>query len=114
METNTLLTTLAEAKHRYDAAVARGMGIAGEKERLKNTLFNCYADIVAKLGEIEALQGQIDFLNGALDDADAELAQLRRELNGTTPKAAEPQQPKAKAPKAKPQAATQVVMTGEV
>lgn len=93
METNTLLTTLAEAKHRYDAAVARGMGIAGEKERLKNTLFNCYADIVAKLGEIEALQGQIDFLNGALDDADAELAQLRREMNGTSPK------PKAKAAK---------------
>lgn len=110
METNTLLTTLAEAKHRYDSAVARGMGIAGEKERLKNTLFNCYADIVAKLGEIEVLQGQIEFLNGALDDADNQLTELRRELNGTTPKAAEPQ-PKGKA---KAKAATQAVMTGEV
>lgn len=99
METNTLLTTLADAKHRYDAAVARGMGIAGEKERLKNTLFNCYADIVAKLGEIEALQGQIDFLNGALDDADAELAQLRRETNGTSSKAAKPAEQKAKTAK---------------
>ena len=93
METNTLLTTIADAKHRYDSAVARGMGIAGEKERLKNTLFNCYADIVAKLDEIQALQGQIDFLNGALDDADNQLTELRRELNGTTTK------PKAKTAK---------------
>lgn len=108
METNTLLTTLAEAKHRYDAAVARGMGIAGEKERLKNTLFNCYADIVTKLGEIEALQGQIDFLNGALDDADAELAAARAEAAKAKP--AE-QKPKAKT---KTATATQVVMTGEV
>lgn len=78
METNTLLTTLAEAKHRYDAAVARGMGVAGERERLMNTLFNSYADIVTKLGEIQGLHDQIDFLNKALDDADAELAAARK------------------------------------
>ena len=74
-------TNLTDAHIAYESAKARGNGIAGAKETLKNLLFNYAQEIIDDLGGQRALQdkiadleAQVGALNEALDEADKELA----------------------------------------
>ena len=74
-------TNLSDARIAYESAKARGNGIAGTKETLKNLLFNYSQEIIDDLGgqqalhdKIADLEAEVEALNEALDEADKELA----------------------------------------
>lgn len=77
-------TNLSDASIAYESAKARGNGIAGAKERLKNLLFNYAQEIIDDLGgqqalhdKIADLEAEVEALNGALDEVDKELADMK-------------------------------------
>lgn len=77
-------TNLTDAHIAYESAKARGNGIAGAKETLKNLLFNYAQEIIDDLGgqqalhyKIADLEAEVEALNGALDEADKELADMK-------------------------------------
>ena len=74
-------TNLSDARIAYESAKARGNGIAGAKETLKNLLFNYAQEIIDDLcgqqalhDKIAELEAEVEALNEALDEADKELA----------------------------------------
>ena len=72
---------LSDARVAYENAMARGNGITGPKETLKNLLFNYSQEIIEDLGKqqkladrIAELEEEVTVLNEALAEADKELA----------------------------------------
>lgn len=72
---------LGDARVAYENAMARGNGISGPKETLKNLLFNYSQEIIEDLGKqqklvdrIAELEEEVAVLNEALAEADKELA----------------------------------------
>lgn len=78
------IDNLSDARIAYESAVARGNGVGGAKETLKNLLFNYSQEIIDDLGgqqalhdKIADLEAEVEALNGALDEVDKELADMK-------------------------------------
>lgn len=94
---NELAKTLSDAAFKYRNAVRNRIMVNQEQERLKNILINNLDDIVEALEEAGKADEKIRMLETEIEDADAELAELDKQLKEARKPAPAKAKPKAKA-----------------
>ncbi len=72
MSENKMLSDMKMAKQAYEAAKLSGIGVARAKERMMNTAFNYYDELMEAITEREKLLEENAMLLDSLDKADAE------------------------------------------
>ena len=72
MSENKMLSDMKMAKQAYEAAKLSGIGVSRAKERMMNTAFNYYDDLMEAIAEREKLLEENAMLLDSLDKADAE------------------------------------------
>lgn len=72
MSENKMLADMKMAKQAYEAAKLSGIGVARAKERMMNTAFNYYDELMEAIAEREKLLEENAMLLDSLDKADAE------------------------------------------
>lgn len=72
MSASSMLSDMKMAKQAYEAAKLSGIGVARAKERMMNTAFNYYDELMEAITEREKLLEENAMLLDSLDKADAE------------------------------------------
>lgn len=69
---SSMLADMKMAKQEYEAAKLSGIGVTRAKERMMNTAFNYFDELMAAAEQREALLEENAMLLDSLDKADAE------------------------------------------
>lgn len=72
MSENKMLSDMKMAKQAYEAAKLSGIGITRAKDRMMNTAFNYYDELMEAVEQREKLLEENAMLLDSLDKADAE------------------------------------------